>query len=70
MSKDFLRLSLEEMRRKMIQDVNYSPTMLSVNILTGLSDKIIKNIVSNAHYCFTFLTSMANTSIMKVKLNH
>ena len=61
MSKDFLPLSLEEMRRKMIQNVNYSPTMLPVNILTRLSDKLIKNIVSKAHYFFTFLTSMANT---------
>lgn len=46
----FLRISLEEMRRNMIQNVNYSPTKLPVNILTGLSDKVIKNIVSNAYY--------------------
>lgn len=36
----------------MVQKENYSSTMLPVNILTGLSDAVISNIVRNAHYFY------------------
>uniref|UniRef100_A0A8W8ISZ1 Reverse transcriptase domain-containing protein n=1 Tax=Magallana gigas TaxID=29159 RepID=A0A8W8ISZ1_MAGGI len=48
--REILRTSLEKLRMAMVQKENYSPTMLPVNILTGLSDAVISNIVSNAHY--------------------
>lgn len=47
-----LRTSLEKLRMAMVQKENYSPTMLPVNILTGLSDAVISNTVSNAHYFY------------------
>lgn len=50
--RDILRTLVEEMRRAMIRNENYSPTMLPMNILTGLSDTVITNIVGNAHYFF------------------
>lgn len=51
-NRGILRTSLEKLRMAMVQKENYSPTMLPVNILTGLSDAVISNIVSNAHYFY------------------
>uniref|UniRef100_K1QLX0 Uncharacterized protein n=1 Tax=Magallana gigas TaxID=29159 RepID=K1QLX0_MAGGI len=50
--REILRTSLEKLRMAMVQKENYSPTMLPVNILTGLRDAVISNIVSNAHYFY------------------
>ncbi|XP_061186069.1 ATP-dependent DNA helicase RecQ-like [Saccostrea echinata] len=50
--RETLTVSLHEMRKSLLQSECYEPTILPAEILTGLSDTVIKNIVSNAHYMF------------------
>jgi superfamily II DNA helicase RecQ len=44
-----IQQKIEELRRKMISDLNINT---SIGLLTGLSEKVIEDIVSNVHYIF------------------
>lgn len=47
-----IKQSIEQLRENMLQTESLSPTLLTKEILTGLSEQMIENIVNNCHYFF------------------
>ncbi|XP_062567361.1 uncharacterized protein LOC134229631 [Saccostrea cucullata] len=47
-----IKRKIEELRRKMVSDLNINTSILNIGLLTGLSEKVIEDIVSNVHYIF------------------